>query len=350
MPHNVGKMFYYGEVPWHGLGTRLEEPADLKTALREGGLDWTVSQVPMVTDEAISSPTDRRVAVVRDDVAMGSPERVLGVVHRDFQPLQNRVGLELFDKMMGHKARYHTGGYLGAGERIWLLARVPEEMKVSPADMVEPYLLFSNSHDGTLAVDVRLTTVRVVCQNTLSLALADGNVNRVLKRRHDGMWHLLERDLAGFLEMWIKDVRRYTDTFRSLADVPCSDSTFENLLELLLPLPNPPAGNASSQAKKGHETKVRKTLSRRRQVKDVWQCGIAPRGLLFSGVQPEAHTLWGAVNAVTETVDHIFAAEKGRDPYYYSVFGGGDSLKSRAWSWATGHAQKVGAIPAPKKP
>ena len=105
MAHDIGEMFYVGEKPWHGLGNKLARAATAIEALKEGGLDWTVEPVPLVTDETPPSPARTRVALVRSDRAPGDPRRVIGVVHRDFKPLQNRDGVMMFDRLLGRGER-----------------------------------------------------------------------------------------------------------------------------------------------------------------------------------------------------------------------------------------------------
>jgi hypothetical protein len=113
----------------------------------------------------------RRKALVRLDRPPGHPGRVVGVVHRDFRAIQNNEAALLFDAIFGHGNRvYHTGGYLGDSEVVWLLARIDKTLHVRRGDVVEPYALMAKSHDGSLAFSIRLTTIRVVCQNTLALA------------------------------------------------------------------------------------------------------------------------------------------------------------------------------------
>ena len=90
----------------------------------------------------------------------GHEGRVLGVVHRGFQPVQNRDGALLFDAVFGHgEAVYHTGGYLGNGEVVWLLARIDRPLEIAKDDIVQPYALFANSHNGSLAFNIRLRDV-----------------------------------------------------------------------------------------------------------------------------------------------------------------------------------------------
>src|SRR5690606_10872309 len=99
---------------------------------------------------------------------------------------------------------YHTGGYLKSGEVVWLLARLPGDIQARGDDVVETYLLFSNSHDGSSAIDIRLTTVRVVCQHTLSLALGHTSVGKVFRRAHDGRYGVLKEEARAFFEFSVK--------------------------------------------------------------------------------------------------------------------------------------------------
>ena len=150
MPHNIGQMFYYGDRPWHALGNELDQPANLREALAAGGLDWEVELVPIVPAGEPRSGIVHRMAVVRKDRQPGEKGRVIGVVHPDFRPLQNREGAEIFDALLGQGSRiYHTGGLLKNGEVIWLLAKLPGDIQVRGDDVLETYLLFTNSHDGS---------------------------------------------------------------------------------------------------------------------------------------------------------------------------------------------------------
>src|SRR5689334_18751676 len=147
MPANVGQMFYYGDVPWHGEGTKVDKPLTVDEAIVAGGLAWEVGHVPLQTAEEPPGAILRRQAVVRHDRPAGSLGRVLGVVHPGFRPVQNRDGARLLDNLLGPgKAIYHTGGYLGDGEVVWLMAKLDRVTEVARGDLVEPYALFVNSH------------------------------------------------------------------------------------------------------------------------------------------------------------------------------------------------------------
>lgn len=163
MAANVETLFYTREKPWHGLGTRVAEAPTSEDALRLAGLDWQVRQTPVYTDtgEVISGYK----ANIRD-----RDRRVLGVVTDRYKIIQNKEAFAFTDALLGKGVRYETAGSLQGGRRVWLLARLPKEYIIS-GEQISPYLVFSNTHDGSGAVKAALTPVRVVCCNTLNLAL-----------------------------------------------------------------------------------------------------------------------------------------------------------------------------------
>ena len=150
-------MLYTGEPPWHGLGTRLDNPATATEAIVAAGLDYQVELTRLTTIDGI--PVPQRVAVVRSDT-----QDVLGVVSPAYVPVQNRQAFGFLDAIAAEGGiRYHTAGALRRGERVWLLGKLPGEIRVKDSDDVtEKYLLLSNSHDGSSALRVYFTPVRVV--------------------------------------------------------------------------------------------------------------------------------------------------------------------------------------------
>jgi phage/plasmid-like protein (TIGR03299 family) len=328
MAHEIGEMFWYGDVPWHGLGRQASQPLSLDDALAQGGLDWTVKLVPIATADGAGSPAPHRMAVVREDRAPKQEGRVVGVVHPAFRPLQNREGGELFDRLFHAGARkFHTGGYLRNGEVVWLLARLPEDIHVGGDDVVETYLLYSNSHDGSQPIDIRLTTVRVVCRNTLSFAL-NGPSARAFRRRHRDDPSVVEREARAFLDLATGQVRASQKTLAALAARACDDHAFRRFLAALVPDPAPVSVDASRATVGSYESRLAKAVEARAAIERIRVQGLPDRD-----IPADEPTWWGAVNAVTAWVDHAQAV-KG-DRYAHALFGAGDQLKSRAFEMAT---------------
>lgn len=162
MAANVETMFYVREKPWHGLGTCVEEAPTSADALRLAGLDWEVKQ------RNIQVCGGAKIENFKANVR-SSDGAVLGVVSDRYQIVQNAEAFSFTDELIGGDVRYETAGSLQNGKKIWLLARMPVQKIVG--DDVEPYLCFSNTHDGSGSIRVCMTPIRVVCNNTLNLAL-----------------------------------------------------------------------------------------------------------------------------------------------------------------------------------
>ena len=172
MQNGQASMFYINEVPWHGLGTRLDKPATAHEAITAARLDWKVVKLPLFAGSKRIPVTDRFAVVRRTGDLIQHTDPVLGVVSHEYTPLQNQQAFQFFDPIVGQNAAiYHTAGALGKGERVWILAQLPGHIRVAGDDITEKYLLLSNSHDGKSSVTIKFTPVRVVCQNTLTLAL-----------------------------------------------------------------------------------------------------------------------------------------------------------------------------------
>lgn len=183
MAANVETMFYVRQSPWHGLGTRVMEAPESKSALVLSRLDWKVIQKDLKTVDGIRVPGFR--ANMRE-----TDNRVLGVVTDRYKVVQNEEAFAFTDELLGEGVRYETAGSLQDGKKTWLLARLPHQYIIN-GDEITPYLVFMNSHDGTSGIRVALTPIRVVCQNTLNLALS--TAKRSWAANHVG-------DISGKLE------------------------------------------------------------------------------------------------------------------------------------------------------
>lgn len=162
MAANVETMFSVREKPWHGLGTIVAEAPTSKEALRLAGLDWKVCQKTIYTDDA---EINGYKANIRD-----TDGQFLGVVTDRYKVVQNTEAFAFTDELLGEGVKYETAGSLQNGRKVWMLARLPHEFIVA-GERISPFLVFSNTHDGSGAVRVAVTPVRVCCNNTLNLAL-----------------------------------------------------------------------------------------------------------------------------------------------------------------------------------
>lgn len=159
----VENMFSHREVPWHGLGTIVNNEVTSAGAISLAGLDWRVLQENVYNRYGAVIPNYK--FNIRD-----YDRAVLGLVKDRYTIVQNSEAFEFTDSMLGDGVTYETAGSLSGGNRIWLLAKMPDMFKIA-GENYENYLIFTNGHDGLHPVKVSLTPVRVVCNNTLQLAL-----------------------------------------------------------------------------------------------------------------------------------------------------------------------------------
>ena len=204
MAANVENMFYVRETPWHGLGTKVENAPTSKDAIIMAGLNWKVLQEPVYTENG------ERVEGFRANIR-DFDRKVLGVVSERYRVIQNQEAFAFTDVLLGEGVQYETAGSLQEGKRVWMLAQMPEKYIVA-GDEMESYMVFSNTHNGTGAVRIAITPVRVVCNNTLNLALNTakrsfsmihtGNIRGKVKEAREALFmvHHYMQDLGKELE------------------------------------------------------------------------------------------------------------------------------------------------------
>ncbi|MBA4188257.1 MAG: hypothetical protein C0467_09655, partial [Planctomycetaceae bacterium] len=161
-------VFTVGQPPWHRLGVTVAEAQTSEEAIKLAGLNWGVEQWSVVARHAgLERAVTGRVANVRSDTGA-----VLGVVSNGYRVFQNKSAFDFFDAMVQEKlAIFETAGSLKGGRQVWMLARLPKTLRAAGEDEIRPYVLLTNSHDGCRALRMIPTTIRVVCANTLNLAL-----------------------------------------------------------------------------------------------------------------------------------------------------------------------------------
>ena len=277
MAANVESMFYVRQVPWHGLGTMVQEAPTSEDALRLAGLDWDVNQAPVYTNDGIEIPGYK--ANVRS-----TDNKVLGIVSNRYQIVNNKEAFEFTDALIGETesggVRYETAGSLCGGKRIWLLAKMPTKKVLD--DDVEPYMFFSNSHDGTGAIKVGMTPVRIVCANTLAIAL--NTAKRQWSTKHVG-------DMQSKLEE-AKLCLRMADSYMANLDVEADRlanaklyrEQIEEILDEMFP-----ADDNTSERKKNNIVQFKNQF---------WTAYNMP------DIQKFEDSAWMAVNAMSDVITH----------------------------------------------
>lgn len=226
MAANVESMFYTRTKPWHGLGTRVDSAISSDEALIKAGLDWKVVQQEVLTEEGKIIPGYK--ANVRD-----IDNKVLGVVTNRYKVVQNVDAFAFTDELLGSGVKYETAGSLQEGKRIWLLARMPQEYIVT-GERISPYLVFMNSHDGTGAIKVAITPIRVVCQNTLNLALS--SAKRSWSMIHTGNIESKLEEAKQTLFMAHNYMENLGKEIENLRKIKLTDSEVMDYINMLFPI------------------------------------------------------------------------------------------------------------------
>lgn len=316
------------QIPaWHGLAKVVQDPpATSREAMVLAGCDWQVETRPLfvLPDEAIlgehntevvdpALPTDSAASALRRSrrapayaTVRVTDRRILGVVGEEYTVVQNEKAFSFFDPFLARKElAFESAGALWGGSRVFVQARVlGSEADVLPGDPVRPYLLLSNSHDGSLAVDVRFTPVRVVCHNTLSAALNDDEKAPRLSVRHtSGVEDALEA-IQGVVEVTKRAFETSMEQYRFLASREVKGLETVYVRRLM--------GKADDEPFRSEA-----------KVVELMHAGV---GQDIAGV---AGTWWGAFNGVAEWIDY----RRGRD----------QSRREQAW-YGVGAATRERAL------
>jgi phage/plasmid-like protein (TIGR03299 family) len=313
MAHNLeivdgeASFAYTGERPWHRLGTQVPGLMTTREAIVAGKLDWSVTKRELRTADEDALAIPGRFAIVRDD-----NKTVLGTVGRDYTTVQNVEAFAPFDEVLGpSNARIETVGALGRGERIFAMARLHDgAFEPAPGDPVEPFFLMTTAHDGSGCVSLVFTSVRVVCQNTLTAALRGARAEIRVKHTkgvHEGL-KLAPKILAASQGYWT----RLRETFTAMANRQADRARVRDFLKKLFP---------DHVNDDGEVVPTAHVLALREKVEALFDGGAVGADLAGS-------TDWGLFNAIS---DHI---ERGRrvpsDAWVSSVLGSGAGLRQRA--------------------
>ena len=312
MSHNINeqRMFYCGDTPWHGIGTKLNHPATAKEAIESAKLDFQI-QMKTIIVKGTNNEITKKKAIVRAD-----NNDVLGIVSPLYKIVQNTDAFNFFDSVIGEKqAVYHTAGALGKGEKIWILAKLPDDIILANNENVAKYLCLVNSHDGSCCLRLYFTPIRVVCQNTLTISLSTKEDGIAIRHYGDVKSKTEEaRKILGIS-------KQFYDNFDSIAKELVKfklnkqqvETYFDNLLDI----------------KNNKDDSVR--------IKNVKSDLLALFENGKGNSNPEIkHSAWTAYNAVTEYIDW-FRKPKGisKDPTNRLKniwFGTGAQMKNKAFN------------------
>ena len=288
----TARMFSVREVPWHGLGVILQTaPATAEEALKEAGLDWTVSLEEVnVCNQVV--PNVR--AVVRS-----TDQRTLGIVAPGFKPIQNSTAMAVLDGLVQNgDATYETAGALKGGSIVWMLVHITD-MEIVTGDIIKRYALVSNGHGVNRSANTMTTDTRVVCANTLQVAQTSGvNIARVnhVGNVEKGMDDA-RKTLTGLINRAVDDAEKY----RALAAAKITEEELKGYLLNLFPNEKPGEGETEEDVDNEAVENLRNNI-----------VGLYTTMPERENLPAIGGTWWAAFNAVTEAITHKGVASSGR--------------------------------------
>jgi phage/plasmid-like protein (TIGR03299 family) len=294
--------------PWHGLGTYVgDSPVTSEEAIQAAGLDWEVEKRPLWTADAAGNPT----LEVDTHMAVGS----------NYVPVQNRGSFEFMDALVDEGLmRYHTAGSLRNGQRIWLLGKIGQS-DILPNDVIDRYLLFWNTHDGSGALRALFTATRVVCANTAKIALSQGKGDGVYLRHTTNIKNRLEK-AKEVLGLATKEFDKFEEFAKALTQLKMNSLAFEKFSEVIVP--DNPTADSNARAE-----------NTRLELANLFEAG---RGQDIPGVKG---TGWAAYSAVVEFTNYQRSSRGGdaaqERRFESSLFGSGDQLIQKS----VGYLQKA---------
>ncbi len=297
MSHFVETMAYAGEIPWHRLGKHVgDELVDGKTMIVAAGLDWDVVKKPVFyrkNGEYSEIPGQFTTARVVDGVATS-----LGAtVGARYTPFQNEALFEFGDVLMGlGGVKWHTAGSLLGGRKVWALAQVEGEIAIrrrsGKTDVSAPFVLLCNSHDGSSSILARNCFTRVVCWNTLTAALREGDVAE-FRISHTANAPERAKEAAEILGHAIESTVAGAEVLQGLAETPMAKTDFVTFAAQIL------TGEDDGEAAL---EKVAKSTDRSKSI--FTRKGDELVNLFERGKGNEGDSLLDGLNAITEFIDH----------------------------------------------
>ena len=283
--HGNVEMAWAGNTPWHGLGTKVEGLMTAKEALEKAHLEWMITK-ELVYQKMLDGsfrPIPSKYATVRSD-----NELPLGVVGEKYTVLDNVDAFSFFDEIVQEGlAMYETCGSMKDGRQIWILAKMPNHVKIGEGDEVIPYLLLTNTHDGSGSVKIMPTFIRVVCNNTLQMALGDGRKKRsIYNIRHTANMFNKVDDAREAIGLINEDFEQTKEFYQNLMNVELTTEQLETYFVTAADLKYNDDGELSSRGQ-NIVTQLIQNMSHETNL-----------------VGNMANTVWAAYNAFTFWVDH----------------------------------------------
>ena len=318
MSHLVETMAYVGATPWHGLGNQLHAHQPLEVWAEAAGMNWQIEETDVMFRigshdlDPIKSFPEQKV-LYRSDT-----KKPLSTVSKKYQVVQPAEILEFYrDLTQAGGYQLETAGVLKEGRKLWALARTGQAAFLAGGDEVRGYLLLATACDGTLATTAQFTSVRVVCNNTLQIAV--GRNRGAVKVPHRSQFdpRAVKEEHGIAISSW----DGFMANIQQFAARKVSQAETERFFQKLFMY--------QSFGKPGAESPERMNERGFKAVMNLFEGN--GRG---ATLESASGTAWGLLNSVTEYVDHQQRARSQGNRLNSAWFGAGAVLKQKAWDAA----------------
>lgn len=328
---NEASVFVVKEPAWHGLGQVVENALNAEEAIKEAHLDWEVVKTPIYYSSSASIASEIENDEIREnflenDEKIVIPNKkatirtdtneVLGIVCDTYTPVQNREAFQFFDALVDEKeAIYHSAGVLGKGERIWLLAKLPTDIVVGKDDLINNYVLLFNSHNGSMGVTALITPIRVVCNNTLAVALRTATNKVVIRHTANVLEQLKEAHKV--LGLSFKYQNEFQEAMNYLTTIKVGKEKTEQFLSKVF------------DVKRADGEIIERSLKAKKRILEVFEGNEAGQDMPIC-----RGTAYGLFNAVTCYFDNLATYRSADSKAQSTWFGHSSEIRKLAFNSA----------------
>ena len=336
MSHNIhfnestGKHSFFSvqQKAWHNLGRILAGHPTSREAIVQAGLDYKVEKMPLYT--GADAPRIDQTCNERDRILIKVPHyfasvradsaEPLGVVGKDYQIVQNQDAFTFFDAIAEFEGiRYETAGALGGGERIFITAKMPGEIRVGKDDLIERYIFLTNSHDGSGSITAAFTPIRIVCQNTLNAAM--NSKTSVVRIRHTSGAQQRLAQAHSIMGLASRSSAQSEAIFNRWAKVRISDPELKKLIAMAMAPNQEVLGNLKDGSVELLSSQFLNT------VEDVYEYALTSPS---QNLETTAGTVFGAYNAVTGYYQNVRSFKTAEDKVKSLYLGGTAQLRGQS--------------------
>lgn len=302
MAHEIRTMAYVNEMPWHGLGSELQAGASIEEWQHAAGLDWKVVKSPV---KFLEETWDDKFILHRED-----NNHPFAMVGKQYKPVQPKEVLEFYRDLVADLGfTIETAGELFHGDKVWALAKCGEGFELPGNDKILPYLLLTTGYDGQTATTGKFSSVRTVCNNTLTASLNKTSESRVRVGHRSNFDAKAMKDQLG---MSVDVFDSFRQAAEALTKMKIDDVKAKEFINKILNI---------------NEESRDIDIATSNYIQNMFNTN----GYIGATMESSEGTMWGLLNCFTEFNDHRKMFKDANKRLDHAWFGAGDAMKTKAF-------------------